>query len=120
MVVWYSGLLGLHGLLCLGALGVVLSLLLFHCVICCKRQTTYEWLVEDIRKKRDTRSEGTKPLAMRLEELREKLAASLRLKCARAPVAAPAAHASKSATANDDVKPTQLTHAGQVAIGMDG
>lgn len=119
MRIWYTSLMAVHALLNIGAFTVVSSLLLFHCIICFKGQTTYEWLLEDMMKKRDERDKGTKPLSMRIDELREKMTASLRLKCSRAAFAVSTTRA-ESKSSNGDVKPTQATDAGQVAITIKG
>jgi len=54
--VWYLALLSLHGLLSLVAFGVVTSLLTFHLMICYRKQTTLEWILEDMKKKQRTQA----------------------------------------------------------------
>eukprot|EP00302_Diacronema_sp_CCMP2436_P029914 CAMPEP_0179941038 /NCGR_PEP_ID=MMETSP0983-20121128/16703_1 /TAXON_ID=483367 /ORGANISM="non described non described, Strain CCMP 2436" /LENGTH=310 /DNA_ID=CAMNT_0021847913 /DNA_START=23 /DNA_END=955 /DNA_ORIENTATION=+ len=114
---WYIALLSLHALVCVGAFVVVSSLLLFHVIICLKGQTTYEWLVEDIQKKRTERAEGVKPLRMRIDEWREKMAAALATKFARSSSAVSTTRAGSKASAGE-VKQTQPTSTEQVAINM--
>lgn len=57
---WYLALLSLHALGSCGGFAVVTSLLSFHVMICLKKQTTYEWLVEDIQKKKQRERNGYK------------------------------------------------------------
>jgi len=121
MVVWYSVLLGVHALLCVGGFMVVSSLLLFHCIICFKRQTTYEWLVEDMMKKRDSKTRGhdSRTLGERFAELRDKATATLGPKCTRAAFAVSTTR-SRSSAASADMKRTQETDARQIAITVKG
>jgi hypothetical protein len=84
-------------------------------IICVKQQTTYEWLVEDIQKKRIQSREGTKPLSMKLSELRERWTASMRSACARS--TAVKSSSTRGVKANSaEVKQTQATSTREVQI----
>jgi hypothetical protein len=78
---WYTTLLAVHALLCVLAFLAVSSLLLFHVIICIKGQTTYEWLVEDMQKRR----EGVKPCSIVMQERKEELEKWYVNKCAPRP-----------------------------------